>query len=197
MLIVNSAERYSFLTKLLHWLIVLLFAFQYFAGHLMVAMLHGDWGLSTKSVVLSLSMNNWFNWHKSIGLVVLLIVVLRLLNRTFNSLPAWAPTLTEGEKKAMHHYERLLYLGMLIMPISGFVYTMAAGYGVHLFEMQHLPNPIGKWKELGWVAKWVHIVSAWIVVAALAAHLFVVFRHQFFVRDNLFNRMWFGRGPNS
>ena len=192
----NTEERYGALTKLLHWLIVLLFAFQYFAGHVMMAMLHGDWGLTPKSALLGLDMNNWFNWHKSIGLVVLAVVLLRLLNRTFNTLPAWAPTLTASEKKAMHHYERLLYLGMLVMPISGFVYTMAAGYGVHLFEAYHLPNPIGKSKPLGEAAKWVHIVSAWVIVAALAAHLFVVFRHQLFVRDNLLGRMWFGRIPS-
>ena len=194
MQIFNSAERYGWLTKFLHWTIVLLFAFQYFAGHLMMAMLNGDWGLNTKSVVLSLTMNNWFNWHKSIGLVILAAVVLRLLNRTFSGLPAWAATLSEGEKKVIHRYEQLLYLGMLIMPISGFVYTMAAGYGVHMFEIHHLPNPIGKWKELGEAAKWVHIVSAWVIVAALAAHLFVVLRHQFVVRDNLIGRMWFGGG---
>ncbi len=197
MQIVNSAERYGFLTKFLHWFIVLLFAFQYFSGHLMMAMLHGNWQLTSKSVVLGLGMNNWFNWHKSIGLVVLAIVVLRLLNRTFTRLPDWAPKLTDGEKKAIHAYEWLLYLGMAIMPLSGFVYTMASGYGVYLFEVYNLPNPIGKWKALGETAKWVHIVSAWVIVAALAAHLFVVLRHQFFVRDNLFGRMWFGHSDST
>ena len=59
----NTEERYGALTKLLHWLIVLLFAFQYFAGHVMMAMLHGDWGLTPKSALLGLDMNNWFNWH--------------------------------------------------------------------------------------------------------------------------------------
>lgn len=191
MQILNSAERYGFLTKLLHWAIVLLFAFQYFAGFTMMAMLNGDLGFTPKSEFLGLNMNNWFNWHKSIGLVVLAVVLLRLLNRSFNTLPAWAPTLGPGEKKVIHRYEQLLYLGMLIMPLSGFVYTMAAGYGVHLFEAYHLPNPIGKSKPVGEAAKWVHIVSAWVIVAALAAHLFVVFRHQFFVRDNLLGRMWF------
>lgn len=182
MAVFNTEKEYGGLTKLLHWLIVLIFAFQFFAGHTMLSM-------DGKSTVLGLSQNNYFAWHKSIGLIALAVAVIRLLNRSFSGLPGWAPGLTNTEKRMMHWYEKLLYLGMFVMPISGFVYVMAAGYGVHFLEMVYLPNPIGKWKELGVAAKWTHIVSAWIIVAALAAHLLVVLRHQLFVRDNLLGRM--------
>lgn len=182
MAIFNTSKEYGAVTKLLHWAIAFIFAFQYFAGYTMLSMQRGE-------TVLGLNQNNYFNWHKSIGLIALGVVILRLLNRRFSGLPAWAPKLTDREKGLMHFYEKLLYLGMLVMPISGFIYVMAGGYGVHFAEAVHLPNPIGKNEALAFGAKWTHIVSAYLIAAALFLHLAVVFRHQFFVRDNLLGRM--------
>ena len=182
----NSSQQYGALTKLLHWLIVAIFCFQYFAGNVMLMM-------DGKSVVLGLTQGNYFSWHKSIGLIALAVAIVRLINRTFSGLPAWASTLTDREKNVIHWYEKLLYFGMFLMPISGYVYVMAGGYGVHFFELFHLPNPIGKWKLLAVTAQWTHFIAAYAIVAALVAHLVVVFRHQFFVKDNLLGRMLPGR----
>ncbi len=184
MAILNTPREYGILTKLFHWSIVVLFVFQYFSAHAMLE----HFG---KGAVLGVGTGYFFSWHKSIGLVALAIILARIVNRTLDALPAWAAGLTEREKKFVHGYEMLLYAGMLVMPISGYVYVMAADYGVHFFELVKLSNPIGKIPVLAVAAKWIHIVSGWVILAAIVAHLVVVLRHQLLLRDKLMARMWF------
>ncbi len=90
MALLNSAKGYGGATKLLHWGIVVLFAFQYGAGSIMTRL-----GPTEQS--LGLAQSDWYNWHKSIGLVALAIAVARLINRRMGELPPWAPTLGDGE----------------------------------------------------------------------------------------------------
>ena len=182
----NTQQHYGALTKIFHWLVVILFAFQYAAGYIMLS-------LAPKQTALGLTSSNYFNWHKSIGLIVLAVVILRLINRTVSRLPDLAPGLTAFERRAMHIYETLLYVAMFFMPITGYIYVMAGGYGVYFLEWINLPNPIGKWAELAFIAKWSHIGCSYVILAALAAHMIVVFRHQLISRDGLLWRMLPGR----
>jgi cytochrome b561 len=178
----NTSEHYGAFTKFFHWSIVVLFAWQYVSGNIMT-------GMERDQIVGGLTQNNYYNWHKSIGLVALLIASLRLLNRYIGQLPNWAPTLTPPEKKFIHCAEQVLYLAMFVMPISGYIYVMAGGFGVLLFGEWTLPDPIGKIDTLAFAAKWVHIVSGFVLAAAVLGHLFVVLRHQFVVKDSLVRRM--------
>lgn len=182
MSLTNTSTRYGSFTKIFHWLIVILFAWQYVSGNIMTGMERGD-------IVGGLNQNNYYNWHKSIGLVALAIAVFRLLNRYIGQLPGWAPTLSTPEKKFIHRAEQVLYLAMFVMPVSGYFYVMAGGFGVHLFEIWHLPDPIGRSETLAFIGKWVHIVSGYILAAAVLSHLFIVFRHQFIMKDGLLRRM--------
>ncbi|MBU1212452.1 MAG: cytochrome b/b6 domain-containing protein [Alphaproteobacteria bacterium] len=180
--ILNDAKSYGALTKFFHWVIVGLFAFQYAAGYTMTS-------LGSQDSALGFTQGNYYNWHKSIGLIALGFAFFRLLNRHYNRLPKWAPNLTKSEKRMMHYYENALYLAMFLMPVSGFVYVMAGGYGVHFLEITHLPNPIGKLSQLATIAKWTHILSSFAILIALAAHMSVVLRHQLVLKNGLVWRM--------
>jgi cytochrome b561 len=184
----NTDAGYGGFTKLFHWLIVVLFALQYVGGNIMTRI---EWG----DVVLGLSQADYYNWHKSLGLVALAIAIGRLVNRNIGQLPPWAPTLTTSEQRFCHRTEQVLYLAMFVMPISGYLYVMAGGFGVMLFGEWKLTNPIGKWEDLAFAAKWVHIISGYVLAAAIAGHLFIVLRHHLFMRDGLIKRMLPGRNP--
>lgn len=188
MALTNTSDRYGFFTKLFHWLIVALFAWQYVSGNIMTGMERGQ-------LVAGMNQNGYYNWHKSIGLVALAIACFRLLNRYMGQLPAWAPTLTTPEKTFIHRAEQALYLTMFVMPVSGYIYVMAGGFGVLLFGQWKMPNPIGKVESIAFAAKWVHIGAGWVLAAAVLGHLFVVFRHQFVVKDGLIRRMLPQRKP--
>jgi cytochrome b561 len=183
----NSPEGYGTLTKSLHWLVVALFAFQFAAANIMLRMDEGG-------LVLGLSQATYYNWHKSIGLVALVVAVLRLMARRRGQLPNWAPTLSEPEKTFIHRAEQVLYAAMFVMPVSGFLYVMAGGYGVNLFGAWEMPNPIGAWPTLAVAARWTHIVSAYVLVATLAGHIGLVLWHTLVLRDGLVRRMLPRRG---
>ena len=180
--LLNTAEGYGSLTKLCHWLVVGLFAFQFAAANIMLRM-------DETGVVLGLSQATYYNWHKSIGLLALLIASVRLLARRSGRLPDWASSLGPREKRFIHRAEQVLYAAMFIMPVSGYLYVMAGGYGVNLFGRWHLPNPIGPREGLALAAKWTHIATSYVLATTLAAHIGLVLRHQFFLKDGLLGRM--------
>jgi cytochrome b561 len=182
MAMLNRQDGYGSLTKVLHWLVVALFAFQYTAANIML-------GMDEKGLVLGLRQDTYYNWHKSIGLVALLVAALRVLARRSGRLPDWAPTLSEGERTFIHRAEQVLYTAMFVMPTSGFLYVMAAGYGINLFGVWNLPNPIGDWPALGTAAKWTHIVAAYVLALTLSGHLGLVLWHTLVLRDGLLLRM--------
>jgi len=178
----NTKDGYGSLTKVFHWLVVALFAFQFAAANIMLRMDAG-------APALGMQQSTYYNWHKSIGLVALAVAVLRLLARRSGRLPDWAPTLTAGERTFIHRAEQVLYTAMFVMPISGYVYVMAGGYGVTLFGIWELPNPIGQRDTLAVVAKWTHVVSSYALLLALAGHVGLVLRHQLILKDRLLERM--------
>jgi cytochrome b561 len=78
---------------------------------------------------------------------------------------------------------------MFVVPVSGFVYVMAGGYGVHLFGVWHMPAVLPQWAALADIAKATHIVSNIALLAALATHIGLVLRHQWHLKDGLLRRM--------
>jgi cytochrome b561 len=178
----NSPAGYGSLTKALHWLIAVLFAFQLGAGLVMTR-------TAPESTTLGLGQADWYNWHKSVGLLALLVAILRLVNRRVGELPQWAPGLVDWEKRFIHRAEQLMYLGMLVMPVSGFVYVMAGGYGVHFLGLWHLPNPLGHAPILARLAGSVHVAGGVLLYAAILAHVGIVLRHQLVLGDGLLWRM--------
>ena len=189
MALLNTKEGYGALTKLFHWAIVALFAFQFAAGNIMVR-------IGPNETTLGLTQDTFYNWHKSIGLVALTVAVLRLLARRGGQLPDWAPTLSVSERKFVHRAEQVLYAAMFVMPISGYLYVMAGGYGVNLFGAVELGNPIGERESLAIAAKWTHILSGYALLLALAGHVGLVLRHQLILKDGLLHRMLPGRRAN-
>ena len=178
----NTSDGYGALTKALHWLVVGLFAFQFAAANIMLRM-------DESGTVLGLSQDIYYNWHKSIGLVALLVAVVRLLARRSGQLPDWAPALSGRERSFIHRAEQVLYTAMFVMPVSGFLYVMAGGYGVTLFGMWELPNPIGVQPMIATVAKATHIVFAYVLVLTLAGHVGLVLWHTLVLKDGLIRRM--------
>ena len=178
----NSSAGYGAITKLLHWAIALLFALQYAGAAIMIR-------TGPAETALGLSQATWYNWHKTLGLLALALAVARLVNRKAGKLPPWAPGLSTLEQKLVHYAETLLYAAMLVMPLSGFVYCMAGGYGVAVLGLYELPNPIGMWPGLASLARAVHVAAAFALLLPLGLHLGLVIGHHCLAKDGLIRRM--------
>lgn len=169
-MMLNTPQAYGSVTKALHWMIAAVFAFQLGSGLVMTRLGEGQ-------LALGLSGDDWYDWHKTLGLAALLLAVARLLARRAGTLPEWADCLTDWDKRLAHGAERLLYLGMFVMPLTGLLHVMAAGYGVRLAGIWALPNPLPQMEWLGQVGAWGHVVAGIMLALALAGHLLVVARH--------------------
>ena len=179
----NTPLRYGAVTKLFHWSIFLFFLYQYVAAMNMSNMDRGDlvYGFFTQDTL--------YNWHKSVGILLLVLAFGRYMWRRKTPLPDWAPTLSPFERKATHWIERLLYICMFVMPIAGFVFVMAGGYGVMFFGRWPLPNFIPENETLALTAQWTHKITAYAIVIVWLCHLTLVLKHQFVNRDRFLNRM--------
>jgi cytochrome b561 len=183
----NSPTHYGAITKLLHWSVFLLFLYQYLGANLMTRVGRGH-------TLLGLTQGDWYNWHKSMGLMLLALAFLRLLWRRAGVLPDWAEVLTPAERAISHHNERLLYGAMLLMPVTGYLFVMSGGYGVKLFGLWDLPNPLGKEATLAAIARFLHILLAYGALVVIAWHVGLGLKKHVFEDTGFLRRMLpFGR----
>ncbi|MBK8752615.1 MAG: cytochrome b [Candidatus Competibacteraceae bacterium] len=182
MQLTNSTTHYGAITRFLHWSVFLLLVHQYLGANLMTRIESGK-------TLFWLTQNSYYHGHKSIGLAVLVLVVLRFAWRKLTPLPDWAPTLTPAERTISHWNENLLYGCLLLMPVSGYLFVMAGDYGIKLFGGYDLPNPIGKQEGLAILARIVHIVIGYVTVIVVAWHVGLGLKHQIFDRDRFLDRM--------
>ncbi len=178
----NSATHYGAVTRFLHWAVFLLFVHQYLSGNFMTR-------IEGAHTLFGLTQNNYYDWHKSIGVVLLSLAVVRIVWRNLTPLPDWAPTLTPAERTISHWNETLLYTCMILMPVSGYLFVMAGDYGIKLFGLYDLVNPIGKKEWLATIAHVVHVVIAYAFIVVVSWHVGLGLKHHIFDRDGFLRRM--------
>ncbi|MDD5248037.1 MAG: cytochrome b [Rhodocyclaceae bacterium] len=172
-----SAPRYTRTAIVLHWLIALLI-FGTFPLGLYMADLH----LSPLKLRL-------FSYHKWIGISVLLLAVLRLLWRATHRPPPLVAGMPRWQQIAAHATHHLLYLLVLIVPLSGWLMSSALGVPVVWFGVLPLPDLIGKDKALGETLKLVHEGLNYTLLAVVAVHVAGAVKHQLIDRDGTLARM--------
>ncbi|MFU8878152.1 MAG: cytochrome b, partial [Wenzhouxiangellaceae bacterium] len=129
------------------------------------------------------------NQHKSIGMTVLLLVLLRIAWRLFNRPPPLPPWTPAWERRAAAATHWLLYGLILAMPLSGWAWTSSAGYGAEFFGLLDIPGiaPVDERLEeiLGGVHEWLSRA----ILALVALHVLAALRHHFVLKDNVLKRM--------
>ena len=180
----NTKDRYGTITKIFHWLIVILFANQYIVANIMIPLEPGE-------SFLGLTEGPLYQWHKSIGILIFFVAVLRFTWRKTTRLPSWAAGLSDWEKGFIHWYERLLYAAMFIMPLSGYIFVEAGGYG-----LPGLPRWLPRNELLSVAGEIVHIITGYAIVVAITCHLALVVKRQTFDSDGYIRRMLLGTSQN-
>ena len=145
------------------------------------------------------------NFHKSVGITVLGLVVLRLLWRYAHKPPAPVATLKPWERKLSLGIHHLLYLLIFLIPLSGWLMNSASvnkltgqPYDITLFGAVHwfnLPffsgmSDAGKHAAHGFF-EGAHGLMTWVLMAALTLHVLGALKHQFLDKEKELQRMWF------
>ena len=133
-----------------------------------------------------------YNLHKSIGLVALLLMAVRLGWRASHR-PPELPKLPAWQARAAAGVHLSLYALMFIAALSGYLGSATSGYPVRFFGWV-LPSWTGAHEAVKDACSVVHLASNWILVAIIGAHVAATAYHQWVLRDGLFWRMWPGEG---
>jgi cytochrome b561 len=171
-----DGPRYAGLMIVLHWLIALGIIGLLALGLYMVGL---PKGLPVKATLINL--------HKSLGLTVFLLVLLRIVARVALHRPP-LPPMPPWQRAAARTTQGLLYVGMVAMPLAGYLGSSFNSYGTRFWGI-----PLPKW---GWddahlrdLFFGLHHVIGFALIALIVLHVAGAFKHQWIDRDNLLARM--------
>lgn len=177
--------RYSLIAIILHWVLAIalvgLFAL----------------GLYMHELPFSMQRLKLYNWHKWVGITVLLLSVLRLVWRVTHRPPALPHSIEAampGWQRIAHHgTHHALYLLFFAVPLIGWAYSSAAGFPIVLFGVLPMPDFVPADKALSEIIKPLHALSAFALAGLALLHIGAALKHQFLDRDKLITRMLPGK----
>jgi len=173
-----QVERYSTTAISLHWIVAALIICAFTLGWIMT-----DLEVSP----LKLKM---FNWHKWVGITILLLVIVRLLWRLTHRPPLMLP-MPVWQRIAAKTLHGILYVLLLLQPLSGWVYSNAAGYPVVYLGLIPLPTLVAKNKQVADVLMERHELLGWFLLVVATLHILAGLKHHFVDGDATLKRMWF------
>lgn len=176
----NSSANWGAIAKFFHWLIALLII--------------GNMGLGYWADSLSLSPTKVeaFYWHKTTGLTVLWLAVLRLLWRFTNPAPRLPPGMAGWERFLAHASHFLLYVLMIAMPVSGWIINSTANFPLDLYGVIPVPDLVPKGPNesaIGDVAKAAHYWMFIAICVLLVLHVAGALKHHVINGDPVLKRM--------
>ncbi len=178
----TDTDRFPVRTRILHWLTAALVFAALFIGFVMVNTL-GGYGV-LRGV------------HMTLGVLILLIVVIRVANRFTHRAPRLPDTVGSVEHMLVIGSEVGLYALLLAQPLVGWAMVSAGGRPVVVFGSLELPRIAPFDADLFFVLRQTHSVLAYLLVAAIAAHVSAVLLHTLTLRDRMLSRMTFGGRRN-
>ena len=171
----RESRGYGGVAKLLHWAVALL----------VLATLIYAWILPRHTAP---NYSDVLLWHKSFGMAVLVLIGLRLLWRLGNPV-APSATLTPFEAAVSRATHVILYAIMLVMPLTGYLFSSFDGQHLVLFGLVDLGSPFAIDRSLGDPLLTVHKLGQYAVYVFVGLHALAALYHHFIKRDGLLTRM--------
>jgi cytochrome b561 len=138
---------------------------------LVLGVLAANWPLSPLKLKL-------FFWHKSLGLLLLALLPLRLLWRAFDVRPAWPARMLPLERRLAAAAHAALYALMAALPLSGWVINSAADVPFRVFGLWPLPALVPPDEAVKALAQGAHLALVLALLALLAVHVAAALRHR-------------------
>jgi len=159
-----TIEKYHASISVIHWIMFVLFVIMFVLGFVMVEFKESEpWAL--------------YSFHKSTGVLLFGLVLIRLMMRWIKPVPPHFPEITPTEHRIATSAIHLLYLFMIIVPITGYALSNLHGYHVDFYGWQ-LPDLFPKSEEWEEVSELVHEYAAYAFLAVIGLHLLGVIKHH-------------------
>lgn len=172
----STPERWGAITRFLHWGMSIALA-----G--MVA-----FGVYMTDLPPSVRKIRYYAMHKSVGIVLLGLVVVRLVWRLVDGRPRAVP-MSRWQARAGFAMALVLYALLAAIPLSGWWYNSLAGFPLRWFDVVNLPalaaaDPV--WKP---IVRTAHHWLAWLLVGCVAVHAAAALKHHLIDRDSTLRAM--------
>lgn len=175
----NQTDKYSLLIRILHWAMAILIVGVLALGMIMTELPKDD-----------PNRGFFYGLHKSLGVTVLLLVVLRVLIRLVSYIPPLPEAFSSIERKIIHLGHMGLYALMFLTPLAGYLLSCAAGKKVLLFGVE-LPSLIAANESVAEFMGEAHEVLAFTLLTLAGLHILAAIKHAFDKNParNILNRM--------
>lgn len=173
----NSSGAYGIIAQVLHWCVAALIFIQ-------IAL-----GAYAANLPVSMARLQWLSYHKSLGLTILALVLVRLAWRWIDAPPPLPDTMAHWERRAAHAMHIALYVVPVLAMLAGWLYASAAGLSVNWFGLMLVPDLIAKNTAIAPLFKELHHGLVGLLVLLLAGHIAAAARHAFVLRDSIVQRM--------
>jgi cytochrome b561 len=182
----ESASRYTRVAVVLHWVVAAVVLAQFPLG----------WWMQDIPKQPPGPRAEMFNLHKSIGLTILALMLMRLAWRLGHAPPA-LPPMPRWQAFTARATHWLLYLVLIGMPLTGYLGSAYSGYPVKFFGLT-LPSWAAKDVALKDAMSTAHLMFSWALLGAFGLHILGVVKHVVLQRDGLLRRMgWSRRAPDA
>lgn len=146
-------------------------------------------GLYMQDLPLSPQKLELYSWHKWFGVTVFILVWFRLAWRRSHRPPDLSESLSPRLRYAAHVGHTLLYVLMILIPLSGWLMSSAKGFQTVWFGLVPIPDLIGKSRALGDLLQQVHKALNIILTLTLTGHILAAMWHHFVLKDDTLRRM--------
>jgi cytochrome b561 len=173
----GSQTRYTAVAQTFHWIIAALIITQF-----TLAWMADDLPLGLRKLALLAR-------HKSIGMTVLVLAVLRLLWRLFNRPPALPAGMSAPEVLLARATHIAFYVLLFAMPLTGWLMSSAKNYSVSWFSLFTWPNLIAPNEQAFAWLKSTHDTLSWLLLALSILHVLAALKNHFWNKDDVLRRM--------
>lgn len=173
----SPKHRYDGIAQLLHWVIAALIVTQFVLANL---------AEDAPSTMQKLAM---FTRHKSFGMTVLMLAVIRLVWRLANPPPALPAGMKSYERNLAKLTHVVFYVLLFAIPLSGWLMSSARGFTVSWFGVFSWPDLIAKNQDTFELLKEVHETLAGTLFFVAILHILAALKHHFWNKDDVLKRM--------
>jgi cytochrome b561 len=175
----DPETRYRGTARILHWGMAVL----------VLAMIPAGFVMIQQDIPRNVQ-NTLFLFHKNVGVVLLLLLLLRAgyrLRHPPAPLPDDVPALQQRIAGLSH---LALYALLLLMPVAGYVRVKAGGFPIEILDWLGLPSLVPRSDALAEVAKTIHYFGGVAIALLIGIHVAAAAYHGVVRRDGVFSRMW-------
>ena len=174
----NTARGYGLVAIVLHWLVALTVIGLFALGFWMTGLTYYD---------------DWYrrgpDLHKSIGIVLFMVMLVRVVWRSINIKPEDEPGISAFERHLARRVHRLFYVLLFALMISGYLISTADGRPIQVFDLFAVPATLSDLPQQEDIAGAVHWYLALLLISLASLHALAALKHHFIDRDRTLKKM--------